>query len=683
VNSRVIIGVDVGGTFTDAVIVRPENHSIEIVKTLTNIHDPGNRIVEIVSRCSAASNVRIYHATTLTSNILLGQIRLDLPKILLVVNRGFRDIIYIGRQNRIELYSLKPRRAKIPGTIEIFEIDERTLPDGKVEVEPTLGELNKLVEEIEKKRPDVVCICLLNSYVNPSSELRIKKFIKERVSNIDVVCSHEICTTRGEYERFCTALISSLLRPLVRRYMNKLVEKLRSIVENFQLSVATSWGGLVNVHESVRRPVILLESGPAAGVIACSKLCSIINMSRAIAFDMGGTTAKFSPIVDHEPLLRDEYEIAMGVHGCRIQRRTGIPIMIDMIDIVEVSAGGGTIIWIDEAGAVRVGPKSAGSDPGPACYERGGTDPTITDANLVLGRIFPKIMLGDLKVSREAALRAFNKLKDITGREVEEIAYDAIRKINYEMCRGIRIATVERGLDPRDFTLVAYGGAGPLHACELAEYLDIRTVVVPEFSGVFTALGLACMDKIHRYDVPIFKKLNEISIEYLMDKVLKESEKIVKKNLGEGKIIVEYVAYMRYLDQDVELSVRLSENDTIDDLRRKFEEKYYEEYGYLLENVDIELTRVVTVVREYSNINIFRFLKSEHKESHRDPIIDKAEVYVRGEWTCCPVIRRDLTYPGYSIAGPAVIADPTCTIFLNDGWKLMVDDYRNIIMVRE
>lgn len=677
-----IIGVDIGGTFTDAVIVRPDDASIEVIKTLTNICDPGSKIVEITSKYSTYDHVDIFHATTLTSNILLGQLKLNLPKILLVVNEGFRDIIYIGRQNRSELYTLKPRRAKLPGEIEIFEINERTLPNGEVEIEPSFNDLERLVEKIKHTRPDIVCICLLNSYVNPSSELMIKKYIIERISNIDVVCSHEISAICKEYERFCTALVSCLLRPLVRKYLEDLLEKLRSVIKNFQLNIAASWGGVVDVCESIRRPIILLESGPAAGVVACAKLCKITNIERGIAFDMGGTTAKFAPIVNYEPILRDEYEIASGVHGSRTQKRTGIPIIMDMIDIVEVSAGGGTIVWIDEAGSLRVGPMSAGADPGPACYERGGTEPTITDANLVLGRIYSKYPLGDLKISHEAAIRVFKKLRDITGREIEELAYDSIRKINYEMCRGIKIATVERGLDPRDFTLITYGGAGPLHACELAEYLDVRKIIVPVFSGVFTALGLACMDKIYRYDVPIYERLSKISIEYLTEKIMKETSKIIKK-LTMKNIALEYVLYMRYLGQDLELPIKFSQHDTIEDVKSKFERKYREEFGFSLEDVDIEITRMIIVVKECSVLNIFKLLKEKYKISQRDPVIDRVEVYVRGSWVTCPVLKRDLLYPGFNILGPALIIDSTCTIFLNEGWMLNVDEYGNIVMVRE
>ncbi len=677
-----IIGVDVGGTFTDAVIVRLDSAEIDIVKTLTDVDDPGRKIIKIVSRYSDYDNIDIFHATTLTSNILLGQLKLDLPKILLVVNEGFRDIIYIGRQNRAELYSLKPRRAKIPGNIEIFEIRERTLPNGDVLLEPVSEDLEKLVEFIKVKKPSIVCICLLNSYVNPSSEIKVKKYITERLTNIDVVCSHEISIVCKEYERFCTALISSLLRPLVRKYLENLLSNLRTLVRNFQLNVAASWGGLVDLCESIRRPIVLLESGPAAGVVACSKLCETISIEKGIAFDMGGTTAKFSPIINYEPILRDEYEIASRIHGSRTHRRTGIPIIIDMIDIVEVSAGGGTIVWVDETGSVRVGPMSAGADPGPACYERGGTEPTITDANLVLGRIYPKTTLGDLKISHEAAIKAFKKLKEITGREIEEIAYDSIRKINYEMCRGIKIATVERGLDPREFTLITYGGAGPLHACELAEYLDVRKIIVPVFSGVFTALGLACMDKIYRHSVPIYEKLSKISTESLTDKIVMEASKIVKR-LTIQNMILEYVLYMRYVDQDLEIPVKMSENDTTEDIKKRFEENYRKEFGFLLENVDIEITRAVIIVREISPVNIFKLLRNRTKSFHKNPIIDRIEIYVRDGWVRCPVLKRELLPPKFSFVGPALIVDDTCTIFLNDGWNLNVDDYGNIVMVRE
>jgi len=674
----VIVGVDVGGTFTDIVIVEPQVSQIRVVKTLTDVEDPSSKIVEVVP---SRGDVEIMHATTLTSNILLGQTKLMLPKVLLVTNRGFGDLVHIGRQNRTELYSLKPRRAKIPGTIEIVEVDERTLSTGFIERSVSPSELELLRREIESRRPDIVCICLLNSYINPESEKILKSYIVENVKNIDVVCSHEIAPSCREYERFCTTIVSSLLRPLVRRYVERLVAELARRLENFQLYMATSWGGTVHPDECVRRPVILLESGPAAGVVACSKLCRELGLPNAIAFDMGGTTAKFSPIVNYEPEIRDEYEIVSGVHGCRIQRRVGIPIMVEMLDIVEVSAGGGTVVWTDEAGSVRVGPMSVGADPGPACYGRGGESPTVTDANLVLGRIYPRSTLGELKVSRELAVNVFKKLKDITGMDIEEIAYSAIRKINHEMSRGIKIATVERGLDPRDFTLITYGGAGPLHACELAEDLGISRIVVPQYSGVFTALGLTCMDLTYRYEIPIYHVLHDLSIENLYEDLFSRASKLVS-SLQE--VSVEYVLCMRYVNQDIELKVRLEAGDTVEKLKERFERRYRREFGYNLENMDIEVTRAIVIIRRESTLDIFKIIRrSLERKRQRDPTIDRIETFIRGSWTRCPVLDRRLMYPGYFTQGPAIVVDNTCTIFLNEGWELNVDNYGNIVMVRK
>ncbi len=681
-----IVGVDIGGTFTDAVIVRPDAGEIRIIKTLTNVQDPGSRIVEILQSLDNTGEIAVMHATTLTSNILLGQVKLDLPKILLVTNSGFGDVIYIGRQNRTELYSLKPRRVRIPVNIDIFEVKERTLSSGLVEETPSIEDLERLVNKIEKERPNVVCICLLNSYMNPSSEVMIKKYISERVgSSIDIVCSHEITPTCREYERFSTTIISGLLRPLVRTYISSLVNRIKETSKNSTLLMATSWGGVVHPEESIERPVILLESGPAAGVVACAKLCRELGISNVIAFDMGGTTAKFSPIVNFEPELREEYEIAPGVHGSRIQRRIGIPVMVEMLDIVEVSAGGGTIVWIDEAGSIRTGPISAGADPGPACYGRGGLEPTITDANLVLGRIYDKISLGNLKVVKEYAVNAFKKLSRSIGREVEEIAYDAIRKINYEMCRGIKIATVERGLDPREFTLVTYGGAGPLHACEIAEYLGINRIVIPQYSGVFTALGLACMDIIYRYEVPIYKLLSSITIDNLLEDLTGKLSHITDGRIfSKGDTYVEYVLHMRYINQELELRVSIDPADTLESLRGKFEEKYIREYGYTLEDVDIEVTRATIIIRKPSNSIIFNIMRRKDRDREkRNPVIDHVSAFIDGSWEICPVLRRDYLVSGMEVRGPAIIVDDTCTTFLKDGWKLQVDDYGNMFLVRE
>ncbi len=683
-SSRVIIGVDIGGTFTDAVLFDQVSGRLEILKILTNVENPEDNVVEILNRFNV-DDVTIVHAGTLASNTLLGQVKLNLPKICLITNRGFRDILYIARQNRSELYTLKPRRPKINVDLEIIEIDERTLPDGRVEKDISDEDLDSIIEKLKVLKPDIVAICLLNSYVNPRSEIKIKNYIKSRL-NIDVICSHEVVPICKEYERFSTTLICSILRPVISKYIDRLMYKLSNSVRDFDLYLVASWGGLIDFEECLRRPVILLESGPAAGVVACLKLCKVLDMSNVVAFDMGGTTAKFSPIVNKSLEIVNEYEINPKIHGGRVQKRTGIPIIVDMVDIVEVSAGGGTIIWVDEAGMLRVGPVSAGADPGPACYGRGGEKPTITDANVVLNRIYHKYMLGNLKISRELAYRAIKKISDDIGMSIEEVAINAIRKINFEMSRGIKIATVERGYDPREFTLVAYGGAGPLHACELANELEISKILIPKSAGVFTALGLACMDIIFRESIPIYRILNDLDIEEIKERLSKKSEELVGKVYRISKNVntcIEYILYLRYRDQDIEIPININLEDTVDSILKKFEIEYSKLFGYTLEDLQIEITRACVVVTGMLNVEIFRPIRDVIAEN---PIpesakLDYVDVFVRDSWHRAPILARDKLEPGCVIYGPAVIVDKTCTVF-DDGWKAFVDCYGNIQMVR-
>ncbi len=681
---RTIIGIDVGGTFTDTVVLEPSTGEIKILKIITNIEKPEKCVIDVLDRLSVRQSISIIHAGTLASNTLLGQLKLKLPKVCIITNKGFRDILSIARQNRIEVYSLKPRKPKLPVNIDVIEINERTLADGNIERFPSREELDEIIEKIKRLNPDIVIICLLNSYVNPMSELKIRDYIKSKI-DIDVVCSHEIVPICKEYERFSTTAVCAILRPIVSRYISSLITELQKRFENFQLYLVASWGGLVDVEECVKRPVILLESGPASGVIACSKLCREVNISNAIAFDMGGTTAKFSPLVDCKPEIIDEYEIAPKIHGGRVQRRTGIPVIVDMVDVVEVSAGGGTIVWTDETGMIRVGPLSAGADPGPACYGRGGDKPTITDAHVILNRIYYKSRLGDLQIKRELAYEAYKKLSNDIGMSVEEIAYSALRKINFEMSRGMKIATIERGLDPREFTLIAYGGAGPLHACELAEELEIKKLLIPQNPGVFTALGLVCMDIIFRENIPIYKLLNDIDLENLKNLAIEKSKKLIERIHRISKncnIFTEYLMYLRYRDQDIEIPVNLTHDDTIKSVIGKYELKYSKLFSYKLEDFEIEVTRLQVVCRGSLNLKVFRKFEKETKETRIPEIakIDVVDVFTRGTWYKCPVLMRKYLRIGNVIYGPAIIVDDTSTIFVNDGWKATVDCYRNILI---
>ncbi|MEM4912113.1 MAG: hydantoinase/oxoprolinase family protein, partial [Metallosphaera sp.] len=377
------VAIDVGGTFTDFVAI-DENGRLLYYKDLTTPKNP-----EVGIRKGLASlNLKLHeviHATTIATNSLLGQIGLELPKVALLTTKGFRDVIEIGRQNRPRLYDLyfeKPRQL-VPRDLR-FEVNERVNAEGKVLVPLDVNEVIEVVNKMKEKGVEAISISFLHSYINPINEKLARDIVKKHFRYISV--SHEVAPEPREYERTSTTIINSALMPIVSRYIESLVETLKDFGSP-RLFIMSSSGGLVDETEAIERPVQLIESGPAAGVIGTAALSRILGIRKAISFDMGGTTAKAGTVVDYEILITTEYEVGGEVHHGRIVKGSGYPIKFPFVDLAEVSAGGGSIIWRDKAGALNVGPLSAGADPGPISYNKGGDKPTLTDANLVLGRI--------------------------------------------------------------------------------------------------------------------------------------------------------------------------------------------------------------------------------------------------------------------------------------------------------
>ncbi|MEM1616614.1 MAG: hydantoinase/oxoprolinase family protein, partial [Pyrobaculum sp.] len=447
-----IVAVDVGGTFTDFVAV-DEDGRVVALKILSTPRAPEKAVAEGLEKLPRVSEV--LHASTIGTNALLGQVGLELPKVAFFTTRGFRDVVEIGRQNRPRLYDLyfkKPRQI-VPRELR-FEVDERTLADGTVEKAADPEEVAALAERAKAAGAVSVAVGFLHSYANPANERAAAEVLRRYFEH--VTASHEVAWEPREYERFSTAVVNAALMPLVGRYLAKLGEYVAS--RGGRMYVMASSGGLITVEEAARRPVQLIESGPAGGVVAAAELARLIGERRIISFDMGGTTAKAGTVVDFEPAVTTEYEVGGESHRGRLVKGSGYPVRFPFVDLAEVSAGGGTIIWKDPGGALRVGPLSAGAEPGPVCYGRGGKEPTVTDANLVLGRIPETLAGGAMRLDAEAAARALSKLGDPV-----EVASSALQLVNLEMARAIRLVTVERGMDPASFALMAFGGAGPQH----------------------------------------------------------------------------------------------------------------------------------------------------------------------------------------------------------------------------
>jgi N-methylhydantoinase A len=636
-----VVAVDVGGTFTDFVVV-DEHGNIRALKLLSTPRAPEKAVIEGLERLSFRE---VVHATTIATNALLGQVGLELPRVALFTTRGFRDVIEIGRQNRPRLYDLyfeKPRQL-VPRELR-FEVDERTLPSGEVVKRVDPGEVEELARLAKSKGVVSVAVAFLHFYINPENELVAGRALGKIFEYVTL--SHEVAPELREYERTSTAVVNAALMPIVSSYLKSLEEYVKS--RSAQMYVMSSSGGLVSVEEARRRPVQIIESGPAGGAIAAAELARLLGLERVISLDMGGTTAKASTILGYEVQITTEYEVGGEVHHGRVVKGSGYPVRYPFVDLSEVSAGGGTIIWRDEAGALRVGPLSAGADLGPVCYGRGGRDPTITDANLVLGRLPDALLGGSMPLDKKGALKALERLGD-----PYEVAEEAIEMINLIMARGVRLVTVERGLNPEDFVLVAFGGSGPQHAALLAEELGIKRVVIPPLPGVFTALGMLMAD---------FKFEARAAYPRDPEEAFRELETRLERFNPDY-----YVRYadVRYRGQGWELTVPVGRPATLDSIKRVFEERHQATYGFKLDReVEVVVVRVFAIKRRARPA-----LKDPPLEG--SPEVGEKEVFFNG-WVVAAVYKRDQLPLGYRIKGPAIILEDYSTTIIPPKWEARV-----------
>ena len=483
------VGVDVGGTFTD-VILHGGDGRVVIRKLLSTPPSYDRAVVEAVGGLAAGPVAEVVHGTTVATNAVLER-RGSLTA--LVTTAGFRDVLELRRLRIPHMYDLFWR--KPPPLVERhlrFELNERVAADGTVVRGFDEAESRALAARLREKGVESVAVCFLHSYLYPEHEQRFGAILAEELPEANVSLSSEILREQREYERSATTVVNAYVRPLMSSYIDRIQTGLNGIGLDGPLQIMQSSGGVMTADDSKERPVFALESGPAAGVVAARWMGEQLGVDNVLAFDMGGTTAKASLIEDGSISRGREYEVGGSMSaGSRLIRGAGELLRIPTIDIAEVGAGGGSIAWLDPAGGLQVGPRSAGADPGPACYGRGGVEPTVTDANVLLGYM-PAVTVADgqITISAELAEQAVSRVAEPLGLTVLEAASGIHRIANARMTRALRAVSSEKGRDPRDFALIAYGGAGPIHAAGLAEDLGMRTVLVPAVAGLFSAVGL-------------------------------------------------------------------------------------------------------------------------------------------------------------------------------------------------
>ena len=698
--SGVRIAVDVGGTFTDVVGVDEGSDEVIRLKVLTTPRDPSEGVIAGISKAiEALRRVRgegdgvrvdvVVHATTIGTNTFLGQVGLDVPKVGLITTEGFRDLLEIGRQRRPELYNVFFEKPKplVPRRLRLT-IPERVGPGGQVITPLDEGKVRDAAKVFREEGVESVAICFLHSYANPAHEARAKEILVEELPGKYVVASHEVDPEYREFERLSTTVVNAALMPVLTKYFAKLDAELRRFgVSGDRLLIMKSDGGFAKPSEAGRVPASTIESGPAAGVIAAAHLAKELGIRNVLSFDMGGTTAKISTIVNGVPEVTEEFEVGGVVHKGRLIKGSGYVVRYPHIDLVEVSAGGGTIAWVDEAGHLRVGPYSAGSDPGPACYGRGGTEPTVTDANLILGRLGEALAGGEVMVRKDLAVKAFEeRICGPVGLGLEEAAHGVIRLANTEMGRAIRIATVEKGYDPREFTLIAFGGAGPMHACELAEELGVTKVVIPQAPGVFSALGLLLADYRHEFKASVLRSATELSDgeleEIYASLEAKALETLSREGVSKDDVVMVRYADLRYVKQSYELSVeapRPIPKGGVAKLREAFDRRHEEIYGYSMSDEVMVVKVRVTAVGKVRKPSL-RVVK-EAMGDGGDALVGTREAFFgRTGWVEAKVFRRAALPPGSVIAGPAMIEEYDSVTVVPPGWTCRVDGLGNLLL---
>jgi N-methylhydantoinase A len=680
------LGFDIGGTFTDLVAVNETSGTITAVKCQTTPKDPSIGVLEGLRTLFQSLNItgsdlaHAVHSTTLVTNTVIER---SGAVTALLTTKGFKDVLEIGREKRITVYDLFEE--KLPPLIQRrfrIEIDERVLYDGRVEKKIQKKELGRVAKKLSRMGVDSVAICFIHSYANPGHERIAKKALSKFLPNVTLSLSSEILPEWREYERTSTTAINAYTQPKTRNYMQVIGQALKNFGFSESLYIMQSSGGLSSVDTASQFPVKIIESGPAAGALAAAYLGRLTGASNMISFDMGGTTAKCCLIIRGDPRVTTDFEVA----GYMYLKGSGYPVMISTVDLLEIGAGGGSIAHLDY-GLLKVGPKSAGAEPGPACYPHGGEDPTVTDADLILGYLNPNYFLGgEIPLNKERSKKAIEeKIGSKLGLDAEQAAAGIHNVVNANMSRAMRIVSVERGQDPSALTLVAFGGAGPVHASELARQLKIRRIAVPLAAGVTSALGLLVADMkfdlvrtmVSKLDSTDLDEVSELYAEMRLD-----ADKLLSRTEYKTKFVRQ--VDMRYSGQAFELAVPFGEGHEsydFESLKSSFLQLYRERYGYTTgDPIECVNWRLIA----YGLVPKASLLRSDSTPSSRVENAKKGtrQVYFSeaGGFLECDFYDRYQLPSGASITGPAIVEEKESTCVIGPTQQARVDTYSILII---
>ncbi len=670
------VGVDIGGTFTDAVAVDDEGR-IRTAKVLTTTRRLHDGVLEALEQLEVdwGRLDSITHGTTAGLNAFLERRG---AKVALLTTRGFRDVYELGRANRPDMYNVRYRQpTPLVPRRWIFEIDERLAADGTV-LEPldeaavrALG--HRLGSEFE-----AVAVCLLHSYANPEHEQRVAELLADAAPPLAVVCSHEIAPEWREYERTSTTAIAAYVAPIVQKYLAELEQEVSARGLRGPLRVMQSNGGVMTAALARRKAIQTLFSGPVGGTIACvataGDLSDEIDVSRLICVDMGGTSFDVSLVVEGEADV--DLESEMERH----------PVLSPTVAIHTIGAGGGSVGHVS-AGGLRVGPRSAGAEPGPACYGGGGDEPTVTDANLHLGRL-PSVarLAGGMQLNAAAASSALSTVGEALGLNADELATGMVAVADSTMANAIREITVLRGIDPRSFALVAFGGAGPLHAAALADELEIDTVVVPADPGVLSAYGMLHADIRHDVVQSFYLGVSEVdgeALEATLAELAERARLMVKEDgVDERAIVLEPSADLRYVGQEYTVTLPLSTGDSaaelLAELPQRFAEAHEVRYGHSNPAEDVEFVNLRLTARG----SLRRPAAVELPAGEAGDPVAVERTWFAGSWLTTPVHRREVLPAGASVAGPAIVLEDACTTLVPPSWTASVSAHGHLVLRR-
>jgi N-methylhydantoinase A len=664
--------IDIGGTFTDLVGVDGETGEVVRTKTLSTPSRLADAVFAVIEKAGIPVDqlTLLVHGSTVAINAFTQSTGAVTA---LLTTKGFRDVYEMGRKTRIDMYNplFKQRAPLVPRALR-FEISERIGADGSVLQSLDEDQIKAVVKSLP---PDTesVAICFLHSYAWPEHERRVAELALQLTPSLHVTASSDVSRELREYERTSTAVMNAYVGPRVTSYLSELRAGLRERGFGGSLVMMQSNGGMMSLESAMRSPVRTMESGPSAGVIGVSRICAELDLGDAIAFDMGGTTAKACVIQDGVPDQATQYHVG--------GRELGFPVQVPFLDIIEVGAGGGSMANIDAGGALRVGPASAGSTPGPACYGLGGERPTVTDANVLTGRIDATQFLGgELPLDSSLAEQAIGEIAEELELDTHEAAMAILRVVNSVMSQAIRVVTVERGRDARDHSLVCYGGAAPLHAVDLAAALDIPRVVIPAGASTFAAFGMLAADVRHDTSATFVTRVSELdddAAEAVFAELRATAGELASEVESRAEVTFSHGVDARYSGQFHTLTLEVPDVGAFGEhLKASFDSEHERRYGHAAPGEEIEITALrVTASRSMQTVDgrpARQGAPSERAGTRR--------VMFETGWADCQVWHRHELSAGQRVRGPAVIQEATTATVIRDGDVAWVADHGHLVI---